>query len=398
MHNLLFSVSLALLVQGREAIKMKGVKSEAGLLYTDRGQELRCDYIKWKQEQLFSVTWSLEYPGVRTQLLEYSHDGTVTSTQDTSSWVVADRDSATDKTVELRVVGDQGEEEVRVCCEVKVLSDSGYGHMQALKKEKCADFKIVNEPQQPLEVSMYASHTAAEVGDAVDLVCSLPDHRSPRPDLVILVNGVEVGSLGSRDTLASRAPPRLEAALEVAEEHFYAVRKSAGYSINNRNSLVPGEISAECQARFGRRVVASDSLQIERRARHQQPVNQRTQNSWNTAPSYELPHIPAQPQPQHSRGGREQWTQTGGPHSSASPAPRLTYLLLEATHRGGCLLLGPVSGEVLEDLRSPVPTREGRLELESSVVTVLNTLGHHGYSVAGVGNTVDNRMVWTLAR
>ena len=100
---------------------------------------------------------------------------------------------------------------------------------------------------------MYASHTAAEVGDAVDLVCSLPDHRSPRPDLVILVNGVEVscdwslglrahlllvqvGSLGSRDTLASRAPPRLEAALEVAEEHFYAVRKSAGYSINNRVS------------------------------------------------------------------------------------------------------------------------------------------------------------------
>ena len=54
------------------------------------------------------------------------------------------RDSATDKTVELRVVGDQDEEEVRVCCEVKVLSDSGYGHMQALKKEKCADFKIVN--------------------------------------------------------------------------------------------------------------------------------------------------------------------------------------------------------------------------------------------------------------
>ena len=51
----------------------------------------RCDYIKWKQEQLFSVTWSLEYPGVRTQLLEYSHDGTVTSTQDTTSWVVADR-------------------------------------------------------------------------------------------------------------------------------------------------------------------------------------------------------------------------------------------------------------------------------------------------------------------
>ena len=123
-----------------------------------------------------------------------------------------------------------------------------------------------------------------------------------------------------------------------------------------QNSLVPGEISAECQARFGRRVVASDSLQIERRARHQQPVNQRTQNSWGTHTQHlaQSQHSLAQPQPQHSRGGREQWTQTGGPHSSASPAPRLTYLLLEATHRGGCVLLGPVSGEVLEDLRSPV--------------------------------------------
>ena len=48
---------------------------------------------------------------------------------------------------------------------------------------------------------------------------------------------MQVGSLGSRDTLASRAPPRLEAALEVAEEHFYAVRKSAGYSINNRVTI-----------------------------------------------------------------------------------------------------------------------------------------------------------------
>ena len=41
MYSLLLSVTLALLVRGGEAIKMKGVKSEAGLLYTDRGQELR---------------------------------------------------------------------------------------------------------------------------------------------------------------------------------------------------------------------------------------------------------------------------------------------------------------------------------------------------------------------
>ena len=70
-----------------------------------------------------------------------------------------------------------------------------------------------------------------------------------------------------------------------------------------QNSLVPGEISAECQARFGRRVVASDSLQIERRARHQQPVNQRTQNSWGT-------HTQHLAQSQHSLAQPQRWRVT----------------------------------------------------------------------------------------
>ena len=32
------------------------------------------------------------------------------------------------------------------------------------------------------------------------------------------------------------------------------------------------------------------------------------------------------------------------------------------------------------------------------MVTVLNILGYHGYSVVGVGNSMDNRLIWTLER
>ena len=39
-----------------------------------------------------------------------------------------------------------------------------------------------------------------------------------------------------------------------------------------------------------------------------------------------------------------------------------------------------------------------RLETSEDAVAVLNILGYHGYKVVGVGNSMDNRMVWTLER
>ena len=42
----------------------------------------------------------------------------------------------------LRIL-DAQEEEVSICCEVKVLRDSGYGSMKPLRKEKCTDIKVL---------------------------------------------------------------------------------------------------------------------------------------------------------------------------------------------------------------------------------------------------------------
>ena len=39
-----------------------------------------------------------------------------------------------------------------------------------------------------------------------------------------------------------------------------------------------------------------------------------------------------------------------------------------------------------------------RLESSEDALTILNILGYHGFHVVGVGNSMDNRMVWTLER
>ena len=79
-------------------------------------------------------------------------------------------------------------------------------------------------------------------------------------------------------------------------------------------------------------------------------------------------------------------------------AASYSYILLETTHRHGSIILGQLPEDVMEDVPSLTDTRENHLETSENVVTVLNILGYHGYTVVGVGNTMDNRMVWTLSR
>lgn len=101
-----------------------------------------CSYITWKQEQFYGVKWSVEYSGVEATILEYSSDGTVE--MPTRTFVQADPESATEKRVELSIEhGSEPEDEVTICCEVKVLKDSGYGNMRALKKKHCSEFNVV---------------------------------------------------------------------------------------------------------------------------------------------------------------------------------------------------------------------------------------------------------------
>ena len=79
---------------------------------------------------------------------------------------------------------------------------------------------------------------------------------------------------------------------------------------------------------------------------------------------------------------------------------RSQFILVEST-RQGSVILGPLPSHVLGDIPSVTSTIRGRLESSANVVTVLNTLGHHGWRVVSQSNNLENNnpdknMVWTM--
>jgi len=377
---LLSILSSLLLVHPSQCIKKVEVNSDTGVLMMDRSTEVRCDYIKWKQEMFYSLTWSIGYSGVKTDFLRYTSDGQTVAPSTT--FVVPDLNSATEKKIDLRVLhGSDPEEEVEICCEVKVLRDSGYGNMQPLKKERCSDFKIVTAPIRPLEVNLFSSHRSAEVGDSIDLVCESRTDYSPKPTYVLLVNDEEVHN-GIMET-----DNKLKASVKLTEDHFNLVRRSYGYGFRNRNSLVPGTVKVDCLGKFGNSVAANASETIQRSS-HRSPKVWNEFNEDISRHGFES----------SSSNFKRRGFGTVPNKNKVRGAASYSYILLETTHRHGSIILGQISEDVMEDIPSLTDTREKHLECSENAVTVLNILGYHGYTVAGVGNTMDNRMVWTLSR
>ena len=87
-----------------------------------------------------------------------------------------------------------------------------------------------------------------------------------------------------------------------------------------------------------------------------------------------------------------------------SRPPRVTgntasrHILVETKHSSGSILIGDVPEDV-EEIITPLRTySRTRLEISDEPVRVLDILGTAGYKVVAMGNTPDNRIVWTLAK
>jgi len=349
------------------SIKLIGVNLKSGVLHVGRTTELTCDYLKWKQEQLYSVTWSIKYPGVKTNIFEYQADGSKATPS--SAFVEVDQDSSQEQVVNLRIL-DGEEEQVSICCEVKVLRDSGYGSMKPLRKEKCTEIKVL-PGGEPLEVDIWSSHNKAEVGDTMDLVCKAKETQSPEPEFAIRVNGEEV--------IGAMRNNRLEARVSVNEEHFNPTRRSIGY--RPQNTIISNAILVECLGKFGQHIAANSSMTIRR-------------GSKPSTSSTSLPQVSHQGQP---RNARHFWNDPVQHRDHQKGIPCHSYVIVESRFTGS-VIRGQVSGEVMEDIKLPTKIAEERLETSEDVVAILNILGYHGYKVVGVGNSMDNRMVWTLER
>eukprot|EP00092_Neocalanus_flemingeri_P033114 GFUD01036009.1.p1 GENE.GFUD01036009.1~~GFUD01036009.1.p1 ORF type:complete len:373 (-),score=93.53 GFUD01036009.1:234-1352(-) len=346
------------------SIKLIGVNLKSGVLHVGRTTELTCDYLKWKQEQLYSVTWSVKYPGVKSNFFEYQADGSKDAPS--SAFIQVDEDSSQEQVVNMMILDGQ-EEQVSICCEVKVLRDSGYGSMKPLRKEKCTDIKVI-AGGKPLEVDIWSSHNQAEVGDTMDLVCKAKEAQNPEPEFAIRVNGEEI--------IGEIINNRLEARVSVNEEHFNPTRRSIGY--RPQNSFVSNTILVECLGKFGQHVAANSSMTIKRGSK---PARL-TGGSGGQQVDRKAKHL------NHPDQHRE--------HQKGVPCH--SYIIVESSFNKGAVIRGQVSEEVLEDIPLPTKTAAERLETSEDVVAVLNILGYHGYKVVGVGNSMDNRMVWTLER
>lgn len=152
---LVASLSLTLhLTAGR--ISLQGVEAQSGSLSTSEFTELSCRYGRlWKNEKLYSVSWSVQYSGVNTNFLLYNKDGSEFSQtflifhveypgkrSPPNNIVRVDLSSVSAKKVNIKVSEDLEEAELSVCCKVSVLEEVRYGQTRPKMKQKCSAFSV----------------------------------------------------------------------------------------------------------------------------------------------------------------------------------------------------------------------------------------------------------------
>jgi len=337
------------------------VSSDSGSLSTVDHTEVKCDYVRWKQEEFYSIKWSVQYPGVETSILQLWNDGR--KSFPSNGIIDVDQDSVDEKKARIKVSSAFAEDDLNVCCEINVLHDDGYGSIGARKKSDCSPFHVERgqSPRHqdvPPELSLWTSHNMAVPGDQLEIHCSSREpHSSPSPpaDFNIKVNG--------RRVTGQRSAGRLEARLALTGDHFSSARRRSGR--RDWEDLSSDAVTVECEASVRGQVVANINKTI-----------QRTQSAYpDLSPRMDLSRAPRVP------------GNTGSRH-----------ILVETKHTSGSVIIGVVPADVMESI-SPVRTHSRtRMEISDEPVEILDFLGTDGYKVVAMANTPDNRIVWTLAK
>jgi len=211
--------AILLVLPKTEAIKFsaEGVSVPDGVLRVDEPTELGCKYIMWRQESLASVTWSIKYSGVKTDFFVYKPFNK--EVKPGMSMLSVDATNSEDKMVNMRLT-DGGEDEVVICCDVKVLRDDGYGSMTTKHKEKCsAPIRVEDQSRSRhnlVSISADVPETGS-VGETVPIVCNARN-LDLYHTLRLMVNG---------RTLQERREQTVQYSLPLHQTHF--TRSSGRY-------------------------------------------------------------------------------------------------------------------------------------------------------------------------
>jgi len=347
---------ISLFVSKTEAIKFsaEGVSVPDGVLRVDEATELGCKYIMWRQETLASVTWSIQYSGVKTDFFVYRPFNK--EVKPGMSMLSVDATNSEDKMVNLRLTDGQ-EDEVVICCDVKVLRDDGYGSMTTKQKEKCSAPIRVEDQRSRLRHNLVSISAdvpeSGSVGETVPIVCNarnLDLYHSLR----LMVNG---------RTLREIRDNTVQWSLPLQQTHFTSSSSRYGQE----------EAVVSCLVRDQRGLTVANDTRIIRK-----------EESEVMAPFQSI-----------SRDGRGfPITQSGGQPSGTA---RHSYLILEETYSGGSRLLGRIVDSVIEGIPNPSRTADNILETSLTPIELLDVLGFSGHRVVGASSK-NNRMVWTLER
>jgi len=354
--------AILLVLPKAEAIKFsaEGVSVPDGVLRVDEPTELGCKYIMWRQESLASVTWSIKYSGVKTDFFVYKPFNK--EVKPGMSMLSVDATNSEDKMVNMRLT-DGGEDEVVICCDVKVLRDDGYGSMTTKHKEKCsAPIRVEDQSRSRhnlVSISADVPETGS-VGETVPIVCNARN-LDLYHTLRLMVNG---------RTLQERREQTVQYSLPLHQTHF--TRSSGRYGQE--------EAVVSCLVKDQRGLTIANDTRLIRKEESERLA---PMQSWDQA------------RMGNSRDGRDFHTAQPGDQSTA--APHHSYLILEETYNGGSRLLGRISGRVLEGIPSPSRTGDNIVETSLAPVEVLDVLGFSGYRVVGVAPH-NNKMAWTLER
>jgi len=351
---------ISLFVSKTEAIKFsaEGVSVPDGVLRVDEATELGCKYIMWRQESLASVTWSIQYSGVKTDFFVYKPFNK--EVKPGMSMLSVDATNSEDKMVNLRLTDGQ-EDEVVICCDVKVLRDDGYGSMTTKHKEKCSAPIRVEDQSRSRHGLVSISADVPEsgsVGETVPLVCNARNidlYHSLR----LMVNG---------RTLREIRDNTVQYSLPLHQTHFTSSSSRYGQE----------EAVVSCLVKDQRGLTIANDTRIIRK-----------EESERVAPMQTFD----QPRFGNSRDGRDFPTTGGQP----SGTPRHSYLILEETYSGGSRLLGRIVDSVIEGIPNPSRTADNILETSLTPIELLDVLGFSGHRVVGVSSK-SNKMVWTLER
>jgi len=322
-----------------------------------------CNFIKFKQEDIHKIEWSIGYDGVSLPAFTVFYE-TANKETGQSEYFSVDENSSGEKVVRLRLNDDRGDE-ITICCKVESIRDSGYGMIKKYNKEKCTAVPVESERIPQAKVSLNVHKDLVRLGEEVRFTCDLDQVRDSNLNFIILVNNKQVET----KSIYRSEDKQISSRFTITEDVFYEGQGEKFFIV--------------CILKKGDFELTRDSVTIKRDRSSQQVYPSHSSHS-------------SQGIIQNPRSAKA-FLADPQSHRDHGNDPCHSYVIIEEGSTQGTVIKGELPNEIQKNIHA-YGSSDSRYETSEDVVNVLNILGYNGYRVVGMGNNLLNRQTWTLER